>query len=175
MSQSKHVEKLLAEQNLEHVPPVPTPITHSANVSSRHPDGSALSIADHHGASLLVCSLSKLVLYRRLKISYKVSILAKKLYHPSSRQLSLTNRVVRYVAGMDHQKFLFSSSSRLPMTSFGNSDKAGSHETKRSTTGIVINVNDAPIFGQSNCQTLISISSSVAEYIAALYCEKQVL
>nr|QCC62382.1 RNase H [Digenea simplex] len=90
--------------------------------------------------------------------------------------LILAKRVVRYLSGTASKSIIFASGSinSQPLTAYADADWAGCHETRRSTTGIVIKVNIAPIYWTSKRQSIITLSSAEAEYIALSTCAKQI-
>lgn len=175
VSQTKFADKMLSDHNLTHVRSVSTPLSLGADVSSRQPCEALLSTAEHHRYRSIIGSLAYLAVCTRPDISFAVSVLSRQLHAPTLRHLSLAKRVVRYIAETREQSIFFSSSSSAPLTAFVDSDWAGCHESRRSTTGIIVTVNGAPIFWQSKRQTLIALSSAEAEYIAASQCGKQVV
>lgn len=85
-------------------------------------------------------------------------------------------RVLRYVAGTTtfglsfpiHAPFLPHS-----LVACVDADWGGCKESRRSTTGFVITVNEAPVFWRSKRQTVIALSSPESEYIALSSCAKE--
>lgn len=62
-----------------------------------------------------------------------------------------------------------------PLTAYADTDWGGCHETRRSTTGVVLKVNSAPIYWTSKRQSMVALSSTEAEYIAVSTCGRQVV
>ena len=70
----------------------------------------------------------------------------------------------------------FSSAAFLPfsLVAYADADWGGCIDTRRSTTGFFIVVNDTPIVWKSKKQTGTALSSGEAEYIALSTCAKEV-
>lgn len=175
VSQTKIVNKLLSDHNPFHIRRVSTPLPLSAEISSQHLDESLLSTAAHHRYRFIVGSLAYLAVFTRPYISFTVSVVPRQLHASALRHLSLANWVLRYIADTREQNIYFSSSSRAPLTAYVDSDWAGCQESRRSTTGIIIAINEATVFSQSKLQTLIALSSAETGYIAASECGKLVV
>lgn len=72
-------------------------------------------------------------------------------------------------------KILLSSLSRCPLTVYVDSDWVGFHQTGRSTTEILISLNNAPIFWQSKRWALVSLGSTKAGYTATSHCRTLII
>lgn len=176
VNQPKYIQRMLQLHNFTHVKPLTTPLPIRCDLTSTHEDDVPLSSNEHSNYRSLIGSLSYLAICTRPDISFAVSSLARKLHAPCARHLILAKRVVRYVSYTANKSILFpnSSISKDPLTAYSDSDWAGCHETRRSTTGIVIKVNGAPIFWTSKRQTMVTVSSAEAEYIAISSCGKHI-
>lgn len=120
--QPKFVVKILSNHNLSHVRCVSTSLSLSTNVSSRHPNESLLSTADHHRYRFIVRSLAYLVACTRPDSSFAVSVLSRLLHAPTLRRLFLAKRVVRLIKATREQSIFFSSSSCAPLTDYVHTD-----------------------------------------------------
>lgn len=172
--QGTYIERMLRLHNLSHVSSVPTPLPERANLNPREPEETPLSSIDHHRYRSLVGSLSYLAICTRPDISFAVSVLSRQLHDPCNRHLVLAKRVVRYISGTIHRALCFPAHCSSPLEAYVDSDWAGCQATRRSTTGIIILVNNAPIFWCSNRQSILALSSAEAEYIALSACGKSI-
>lgn len=173
--QPKYIERMLQLHNFSHVTPVDTPLPVKGDFSTRHDDEARLSKNEHHRYRSIVGSLAYLSLCTRPDISFAISILYRQLHDPCERHLVLAKRVVRYIKGTSQISLLFPrDSNSAPLEAYSDSDWAGCHETRRSTTGMVIKVNNAPVYWSSKRQSTVALSSSEAEYIALSSCAKQI-
>ena len=113
----------------------------------------------------------------RPDIPFTVSVLSRKLHATSERHLILAKRVVRYIAGTVNMSIFYpkSTSNDDPLTAYTDADWAGCHDTHRPTTGLLITCNNAPIYWASKRQTLVTLSSGEAEYVAVSACCKEVI
>lgn len=174
--QQKYILKILELQNMENVKPVSTPLPLNADITSRKSDEQPLSKPDHERYRSLIGSISYLAICSRPDISFAISVLSRQLHDPAHRHLVLAKRVLRYISGTTDKSIFFPANSTAhPLTAYCDSDWGGCHETRRSTTGIIIKVNNAPIYWSSKRQTLVTLSSSEAEYVALSSCAKQVI
>lgn len=175
LSQTPYLQKVLSTLNLGHVTPVRTPLPVNADVTNRRENEQLLSPSDHTRYRSIIGALSYAAICSRPDLCHSVSTLSRHLHAPTARHLILAKRVVRYVAGtIDLQIFFPSSStSSHPLTGYADADWAGCHETRRSTTGVVISVNSAPIYWASKRQSLVTLSSGEAEYVALSAAGKQ--
>ena len=113
----------------------------------------------------------------RPDIFFPVSTLAKQVHDPCHRHLLLAQRVVRYISGTE-QKKIFHPRSTIksdPLKGYVDADWPGCNDTRRSTTGILITINSAPVYWTSKRQSLVTLSSSEAEYVAISQCAKQII
>ena len=94
----------------------------------------------------------------------------------SRASLGLSKRVVRYVSGSASTSIFYSNnpSNCKPLTAYCDSDWGGCQDTRRSTTGIIIKRNKAPVYWTSKRQSLVTLSSTEAEYVAISSCGKEI-
>jgi hypothetical protein len=130
-----------------------------------------------------VGELSWLVLATRFDIAHAVNQLARKLNAPDEEALARAKRVLRYLAGTTDFALTYApptirdGGSIAPVTleAFSDSDFAGDEETSRSTTGVLLKINGAPVHWLTRQQKTVSRSSSEAEYIAAGECGRLIV
>ena len=103
----------------------------------------------------------------RRDIQFAVKELAKKVHGPTSRDMQLLGRVVRYLRGTAQLK-----GGVFPTGNFGDieahtdSDWGGCQETKKSTSGGIISVGGAVVHSWSRQQKAVALSSGEAEVVA---------
>lgn len=91
--------------------------------------------------------------------------------------MQVTNCVLRYINSVPAQGLFFSSFSTLQLKAFSDSNRATCVTTRRSVTGDCIFLGDSLISQRSKKQTIVSHSSTEAEYRAHMstVCELQQL
>lgn len=89
----------------------------------------------------------------------------------------LEKRVVGYVARTMEKKIFFARSTinSSPLTAYSDSDWAGWNDTRRSKTGILITISEAPVSWTYKMQTMIALPSAEAEYIVLSTYAKEVI
>lgn len=103
---------------------------------------------------------------------FATSMLARKIHYPCARHFSIAKRVFGYLKGTKNVWLLISSDSGASLEAYCDADWAGCQKTRRSTTGILVTVNDAPVLWNTKKQTIITLSSWKAAYVALLCCGK---
>lgn len=131
-----------------------------------------LNSEDHKTCSSLAGALSYLTICTRPDISLSVSVPARQLHTPAERNMVLDKRVVRYVTGTSDKTLfhLFNPNLSEPLTAHSDAHWAGCRESRKSTTGTVLKVNSGPIYWTSKRQSLVTLSSSEAEYFPLSSC-----
>lgn len=113
----------------------------------------------------LVGALLYIAVNARPDIAAAVSVLGRKVNHPSQADWVAAKRVVRYLRGTAERRIEFSGTS-LELIGFVDADWAGDHATRKSNSGYVFLMCGAAISWKSQQQTLVALSSMESEYIA---------
>lgn len=125
----------------------------------------------------MVGGLAYLATCTRPDITFAVSSLARHLHSPTHRHILLVKRIMRYLNGTKQHGLFFSARSPLHHQSLRaavHADWGGDMETRRSTSGFIIAVNGALIYWRSKRQSLVTLSSGEAEYVALSSCSREV-
>jgi hypothetical protein len=158
LCQQKYISELLAKAHMNEAKPATTPCS-SGSKLSRH-DGEPLPDPTPYRqlvGALQYCTLT------RLEIAYSVNQLCQHLHNPSSTHWTAAKRVLRYLTGSaDHG--LQYTKSQLQLNAFCDSDWARCPDDRRSTTGFAIFLGDCLISWYAKKQSVVSRSSTEAEY-----------
>ena len=89
----------------------------------------------------------------------------------------MVKRLLRYVRGTVDQRIIFpkTSGSRLQLTVFSDVDMAGDINGRRSTSGMLVFLESAPISWLSLKQKVVALSTCEAEYVATATAAYQVV
>ena len=106
----------------------------------------------------------------RPDIAHAIGILTQHLVSPTDLHVNAAKHVLKYIKGtIDHCiTYHCRNSQQQPvLAGWVDSDWGGDIETRKSTTGLVVQLCNGPVAFSSMLQQTIALSSAVAEYIAA--------
>jgi len=173
VNQTEYAKELLSRSGMSTANAAFTPLPGTANLSPALQDEDVLNPVDHADYRSTIGGLLYLSVCTRPDLAFPVSALARHLHAPTPRHAALLKRLLRYLAGSLslglHYPFT-DSCTPSSLRAFADADWGGCLDSRKSTTGFVITVNDAPVHWRSKRQTLISLSSANSEYIALSSC-----
>ena len=158
LCQQKYISELLVKAHMDEAKPAKTPCS-SGSKLSRH-DGEPLSDPTPYRqlvGALQYCTLT------RPEIAYSVNQLCQHLHNPSTTHWTAAKRVLRYLTGSSDHGLQYTKS-QLQLNAFCDSDWAGCLDDRRSTTGFAIFLGDCLISWSAKKQSVVSRSSTEAEY-----------
>jgi len=176
VSQSRYTRELLEKHNMQNANGVWTPLPLDADVGSAEHGEPILASIDHTKFRTSIGELLYLAVCSRPDISFAVAALARNVHAPTQRHMDHLRRVLRYLSGTRTLGICFPrscSESQEGLQAFSDSDWAGCKKTRKSTTGFVVTLGGAPVSWKSVKQTVVSLSSAEAEYIALSTCAKE--
>jgi hypothetical protein len=160
LCQQKYISELLAKAHMDEAKPATTPCS-SGSKLSRH-DGEPLP--DPTPYRQLVGALQYCILIRP-EIAYSVNQLCQHLHNPSSTHWTAAKRVLRYLTGSANHGLQYTKS-QLQLNAFCDSDWAGCPDDRRSITSFAIFLGDCLISWYAKKQSVVSRSSTEAEYMS---------
>src|SRR5436190_21577392 len=80
---------------------------------------------------------------------------------------------MRYLSRTKDRGMLYSKCEALSLIGFSDSDFAADVDTRRSTSGYIFKLSNGPVTWMSQRQTIVSLSTTEAEYIAACLTVKE--
>ena len=161
LSQVKYASDLISRAGLIDNKAVDTPL--ELNVKLRSTDGELVSNPTLYRQ--LVGGLIYLTITRP-DISYVIHVVSQFMTSPRTVHFAAVLRILRYVRGTMHQGLLMSSSSKLELNAYSDSNWVGDVTDRRSITGFCIFLGDSLISWKSEKQTVVARSSAEAEYRA---------
>ncbi|GAU40443.1 hypothetical protein TSUD_397620, partial [Trifolium subterraneum] len=170
LCQRKYVLDLLQDAGLLAAKPCSTPMEPRLQLHKN----SGTSISDPTAYRRLIGRFLYLT-HTRPEISYPVSKLSQFLDSPTDAHMLAGLHILRFLKNNPGQGLFFSSSSSLTLKGFSDSDWGACPDTRRSTTGFCFFLGSSLISWKSKKQSVVSRSSSEAEYraLAQATCEGQ--
>uniref|UniRef100_A0A2N9HCA8 Integrase catalytic domain-containing protein n=1 Tax=Fagus sylvatica TaxID=28930 RepID=A0A2N9HCA8_FAGSY len=161
LTQAKYTSDLISRAGITDSKIVDTPIEYNNRLNTH--DGEPLPDATLYRQ--LVGSLVYLTV-TRLDISYAVHIVSQFMAAPRSLHYAVVLRILRYLKGTLFHGLHFSSQSSLTLQAYSDADWAGEPTDRRSTKGYCFLLGDSLISWRSKKQSVVTRSSTKAEYRA---------
>ena len=182
LSQSQYILDMLKRFNLLDCHPVYTPMEHGIQLSRSQSPTSPEDIAKMAKIPFMsaIGALMYLALGTRPDIAFAVAKLAQFNTNPGAAHWTAVKHIFRYLKGTIDLKLTYrsdptSSPSSHPFTTYSDSDHAGDLDTRKSTGGYVVKMGSGAVSWSSKKQTTVALSSTEAEYIAAVAAGKEAL
>ncbi|GJV32744.1 putative ribonuclease H-like domain-containing protein [Tanacetum coccineum] len=170
ISQDKYVQDMLKKFDMESVRPATTPFEASKPKSKDEPDD-AVNV---HLYRSMIGSLMYLTASRP-DIQFAVSACSRHQVTPLTSNLNAVKKIFKYLKGQPKLGLWYPRDSPFVLEAYSDSDYAGSHGDRKSTTGGCQFLGRRLISWQCKKQTIVATSSTEAEYVAAANCCGQVL
>ena len=167
--QEQYIRELLKRHGMEDCNPVDTPLDTSIKLMATT-DADAL--ADPTEYASIVGGLMFAACVTRPDIMCAVGQLSQFLNKPSSKHLLAAKRVLRYLKGTLTLGITY----RPPpmrLTGYSDADWAGDVNTRRSTTGYVVMLNNGAVAWKSQRQATVALSTMESEYMALTEATKE--
>ncbi|GKA47590.1 retrovirus-related pol polyprotein from transposon TNT 1-94 [Tanacetum coccineum] len=111
----------------------------------------------------------------RPDIQFVVSYISRFMSKPTDVHLAAAKRVIRYLQGTLDYGIWYKRGGSGKMEVFTDSDFAGDQNDRKSTSGYLVLWDGAAITWSSKKQSIVALSSTEAEYVAAAACACQVV
>ncbi|GJT98921.1 putative ribonuclease H-like domain-containing protein [Tanacetum coccineum] len=165
ISQDKYVQDMLKKFDMESVRPATTPFEASKPKSKDEPDD-AVNV---HLYRSMIGSLMYLTASRP-DIQFAVSACSRHQVTPLTSNLNAVKKIFKYLKGQPKLGLWYPRDSPFVLEAYSDSDYAGSHGDRKSTTGGCQFLGRRLISWQCKKQTIVATSSTEAEYVAAANC-----
>jgi hypothetical protein len=174
LSQEAYLRKVLEDHDMENCATVvSTPMETSVKLMPADPDYECPSSLRREYQSA-VGSLMYAMLGTRPDLAFAVSVVSRFASNPTTTHLKAVKRIFRYLRSTIRMGLVFRGSIE-PLTGYTDSDWAGDHDTRRSTSGYVFSIGSAAISWSSKRQPTVSLSSCEAEYIGQTNATKEAM
>lgn len=169
LHQQKYSEKLLQKFNMNNV----RDCNYPSILVEQHPSVK-VDKKMHEDYREMVGSLIYLSNKTRPDISFHIGYCSRHQNRPNLNDLNNVKNILRFIKSSKEKGIHYSKVDNI-LRGFCDSDFAGDPDTRRSTSGFVIWMNGGPIAWSSRKQSVVALSSTEAEYIAAAECCKVLL
>ncbi|GJU27109.1 putative ribonuclease H-like domain-containing protein [Tanacetum coccineum] len=170
ISQDKYFQDILKKFDMESVRPATTPFEDSKPKSKDEPDD-AVNV---HLYRSMIGSLMYLTASRP-DIQFAVSACSRHQVTPLTSNLNAVKKIFKYLKGQPKLGLWYPRDSPFVLEAYSDSDYAGSHGDRKSTTGGCQFLGRRLISWQCKKQTIMATSSTKAKYVATANCCGQVL
>ena len=124
----------------------------------------------------LVGSLLYIATGARPDIAFTVCQLSRHLEQPSEQHWNAAIRVLRYLKSTAMKGICYEAMpGNIEVSAYSDADWARDKETRRSTSGIMVMINNSPVIFKSKVQQSVALSTAEAEYIAISLCIQEVM
>ena len=112
----------------------------------------------------------------RPDIAFAVCQLSRHLEKPSEEHWNAAIRVLRYLKSTTNNGICYQGKSgELKLSAFSDADWGSNKDNRRSTSGVMVMINNYPVIFKSRLQNSVSLSTAEAEYVALSLCVQEVL
>ncbi|KAE8732732.1 hypothetical protein F3Y22_tig00001750pilonHSYRG00022 [Hibiscus syriacus] len=178
LSQRGYVEKMLERFAMSSAKPVSTPLANHFKLSSEQcpkTDKEAENMAKVSYSNAVGCLMYAMVCTRP-DLAHAVSQVCKYMSKPGKQHWDAVKWIFRYLKGTVGHGIVFGSQRDNPLVvGYVDSDYAGDLDNRRSTTGYVFTLGGGPICWKSTVQSVVALSTTEAEYMAAAEAAKEAL
>lgn len=171
LKQTRYIEDMLNKFSLSDSLPATSPMADTKELF--HGDDLLGTEKPYRAA---IGSLLYLALNTRPDILHSVILLARFNAQPKTRHWRAVTRVMRYLKGTKDQGLVLAPDSpNLEPIAYTDADWAGDLETRKSTTGIVLQLSGCTVSAISRLQRAVGLSTCEAEFVAASEGAKELL
>ncbi|GJY05892.1 putative ribonuclease H-like domain-containing protein [Tanacetum coccineum] len=170
ISQDKYVQDMLTKFDMESVRTATTPYE-AAKTKLKDETDPPVNV---HLYRSMIGSLMYLTASRP-DIMFAVSACSRHQVTPLTSHLNAVKKIFKYLKGQPKLGLWYPKDSPFQLEAYSDSDYAGSHGDRKSTTGGCQFLGRRLISWQCKKQTIVATSSTEAEYVAAASCCAQVL
>ncbi|GJS24970.1 putative ribonuclease H-like domain-containing protein [Tanacetum coccineum] len=170
LSQDKYVQDILNKFDFRTIKPASTPIEAHKSLG-KDEEGEEVDV--HLYRSMIGCLMY--LTASRPDIMFAVCLCARFQVTPKVSHIHAVKRIFRYLKHQPKLGLWYPKDSPFHLEAFSDSDYAGDNHDRRSTSGGCQYLGRRLVSWQCKKQTIVAISSTEAEYVAAASCCAQVL
>ncbi|GJX34540.1 retrovirus-related pol polyprotein from transposon TNT 1-94 [Tanacetum coccineum] len=174
LSQKSYVKKFLQRFNMQDCKPISTPFPTNIKLSSKmspRSEKERMEISRVPYASA-VGSLIFAMICTRPDIAHAVGVMSRYIAEPGKKHWEAVKRILRYIKGTSDVALCYEESG-LTVKGYVDSDYAGDLDGSKSTTGYVFTLSGGIVSWVSKLQSVVAMSTTEAEYVAAAQASKE--
>jgi hypothetical protein len=178
LSQRQYTLDILKRYDMADCNSVTTPLDPSVKLSTSMAPKNAAEEAFMRSVPYLaaVGSLMYLAIATRPDIAFAVGVLARFSQNPGPEHWKAVKRVFRYLQGTLDYKLTYSSTDSPHLfTTYTDADHGGNPDNGRSTGGYLVKMGNGAIGWMSRLQLIIALSTTEAEFVAAVAAGQEIL
>ncbi|PNX62918.1 type I inositol 145-trisphosphate 5-phosphatase 12-like protein [Trifolium pratense] len=117
------------------------------------------------------------LLATRPDMTFAVCLAARYMERPTEMHVAVVKRIMRYLKGTLKFGMLYKckNNTELTLQGWSDSDYAGDHDDRKSTSGYVFTLGGSAICWSSKKQPIVTLSTTEAEFVSAASCACQCL
>jgi len=169
ISQCHFIKTLLEKFNMENCSSTSVPMQPYEDLVPAKESNEKLPYRQLIGALLFLAKCS------RPDISFAVSKLSQFVTCYDETHWKAAKTILRYLKGTSHLGISYHPGMKSPLKGFSDSDYAGDKNHRRSTSGVVVMLNDSIISWTSQKQSCVALSTTEAEYVAASAAAREII
>ena len=176
LSQADYIEKVLQHFSMEKAKAINTPLPGHLKLTKEmcpktQEEEDKMSNVPYASA---VGSLMYAMLCTRPDIAHAVGVVSRYMIHPGIEHWSVVKWILRYLRGTSN-KCLHFGGSTTNLQGYVDSYLVGDIDTRQSTTGYVFTVGGTAVSWVSRLQKINALSTTEAEYVAAIEAAKEMI
>jgi len=178
LTQRSYIRKILERYNLENAKQVATPISAHFKLSLKCSPSTEKERRDMERVpyASAVGSVMYAMICTRPDISHAVSLVSRYMANPGKEHWEALKWLLRYLKGtMDVSLKFTKDGAQRQVEGYVDSDYAGDLDKRRSTTGYVFTLGGGPVSWRSVLQHTTALSTTEAEYMAAVDAGKEAI
>ncbi|GJV80957.1 retrovirus-related pol polyprotein from transposon TNT 1-94 [Tanacetum coccineum] len=174
LSQKSYVKKILQRFNMQDCKPILTPFPTDVKLSSKMSPSSEKEMMEMSRVpyASAVGSLMFVMICTRPDIAHAVRVVSRYMAEPGREHWEAVKRILRYIKGTSDVALCFGESD-LIVKGYVDSDYAGDLDGSKSTTRYVFTLCSGTVSWVSKLQSVVAMSTTEAEYVAAVQASKE--
>ena len=176
--QRQYILDILEHYGMAECNPVSTPMEPGLSLTASMSPQTAEERAEMKGVPYLsaVGSLMYLAMCTRPDIAYTVSVLSRFGTNPGVQHWKAVKHLFRYLRGTVDLKLTYrpAQPADAPFVTYSDADHGGNKDNGRSTGGYLVRVGSGAVSWSSKQQPIVTLSTTEAEYVAAVEAGKEI-
>lgn len=178
LSQHQYILDILQRANMPDCKPLATPLDPGVALSSSMGPKDEKEKEEMKKIPYvnILGAVAYLAISTRPDIAYAVSVLSRFSKSPGPMHWNALKNLLRYLKGTKDYKLRYAPdpTSEL-LTTYSDADHGGNPDNKRSTSGYVVKMGTGAISWSSRLQPFVTLSTTEAEYVAAVAAAQEIL